>query len=145
MGSLLGVLRGHATRLGMTVEQYQARVASGQRWCCGCKEWHGGSRFTTDNTRSDGKARMCRKAKSLRSNPKPVPLDRRRAHRVVYMRIRRGQLPHPNTLPCSRCRCTWSPGCKRHEYHHHRGYEKPYQADVVALCSSCHDLEDKHG
>lgn len=31
--------KGAATRLGMTLEEYDNRLSSGERWCSGCRQW----------------------------------------------------------------------------------------------------------
>jgi len=54
-----------------------------------------------------------------------------RAREAVRRAVNKGIL-----VPCMVC-----PECKQQtktEAHHHRGYEKSYQLDVVWLCHSCH-------
>lgn len=59
MGSRLGVLKAHAARLGLTLEEYTARVEGGQKWCTSCKSWQPRDRFGRDSTRSDGLSAKC--------------------------------------------------------------------------------------
>lgn len=58
-GNTLGALKRVAHQLGLSLETYQARVANGEKWCTGCKEWHRRTRFTLDNSRRDGLTPEC--------------------------------------------------------------------------------------
>ena len=49
-----------ASRLGISVEEYQQRVADGQRRCAGCHAWHPVSEFGRDRSTTDGLNRICR-------------------------------------------------------------------------------------
>jgi hypothetical protein len=40
MGSAIGARKGHATRLGLTLEEYELRVSAGLHYCTSCKDWH---------------------------------------------------------------------------------------------------------
>jgi hypothetical protein len=142
MGSKLGVEKVAAKRVGLTLEEYREKVKSGLRWCCGCKEWHELSRFSTDNSRDGGLAKTCRAWRNRNLSRAIEPIDKRRARRLVQMRVRRGTMPHPSSLPCSRCGTMPEESGKRHEYHHHKGYSLEYRADVVCLCSTCHSQEE---
>ena len=59
MGSALGVRKGHAARLGLTLAEYEALIAAGQKWCTSCKKWHPRSAFGSDQSRGDGLAARC--------------------------------------------------------------------------------------
>jgi hypothetical protein len=59
MGSALGVRKIAAKRVGLTLEQYDARVAAGEKWCGRCREWHPVAVFGSDRTRYDGLASYC--------------------------------------------------------------------------------------
>lgn len=39
------IRKGTATRLGMTLADYDAQLAAGNRWCCGCPGWHPDAEF----------------------------------------------------------------------------------------------------
>ncbi len=67
-GNAASVRRAWATRLGLSVEQYNALVAAGQKWCGGCKEWHPTSRFGQDRTRYDGLTSRCLNARARKVN-----------------------------------------------------------------------------
>lgn len=143
MGSKLGVMKIAAKRVGLTLEQYESRVRNGDRWCCGCKAWHDASKFTTDLSRGDGLSMTCRDWRNKNIAKTKEPIDKRRARRVVQMRVRRGKLLHPSLVPCASCGRMPAESGLRHEYHHHNGYDKDHQADVVAMCSRCHSKEPK--
>jgi hypothetical protein len=51
-GDALGASKREARRRGLSLEEYLARIAGGEKWCTGCKEWHLRSAFTLDNSRS---------------------------------------------------------------------------------------------
>ncbi len=40
--------RAAATRHGLTLAEYDAKLAGGQLWCTGCKAWHDSSAFYRD-------------------------------------------------------------------------------------------------
>jgi len=142
MGSLAGVLKTAAKRTGCTVEEYQAKEAAGLRWCCGCKAWHNVKDFSTDKSRGGGRGRTCRAWRNRNLAKVPEPIEKRRARRLVQMRVRRGKLPHPSTLPCTKCGMKASETGRRHDYHHHNGYSLEHRADVVPMCSDCHSQEE---
>lgn len=57
-------IKNMATRLGMTVRQYQSRLAKGQKYCRGRKHWAPRTDFPADLSSTDGLrpiCRMCRK------------------------------------------------------------------------------------
>lgn len=141
MGSSLGVEKVAAARVGLSLEEYRAKRAASLRWCCGCKAWHPSGEFSTDLSRGDGLSRTCRAWRCRNLVRHPEPVEKRRARRVVNMRVRRGVMPHPSALPCAICGRTTKESAKRHEYHHHNGYDREHRADVIALCSTCHSRE----
>ncbi len=55
-----------------------------------------------------------------------------RARDAVHDEIKRGGMPSPLTLKCSKCN---EPAT---DYHHHRGYEEEFKLDVIPLCKRCH-------
>jgi integrase/recombinase XerD len=70
--------------------------------------------------------------------------DKTLARRAVHEHVRRGLLPHPNTLPCVDCGHVWKEGARRHEYDHFKGYEAAHHLDVEAVCTLCHSARS-HG
>lgn len=158
MGSRIGVLLAHARRAGMTLEEYQARRALGEKWCTRCKAWHPESEFGRDASRADGLAASCLPSRKTgnpkgfqgrvpinprtgRPGPAPAPArdgDREQARQRVNVEVRTGRRPHPNTLPCTDCGHVWSEGERRHEYDHHLGYAPEHHLDVEVVCTTCH-------
>lgn len=76
MGSALGVAKGAARRLGVSMEEYQGRQAQGLKWCTRCKEWRASAEFVRDRTRTDGLKAACR-AHDARTTPGPTRAERR--------------------------------------------------------------------
>lgn len=71
--------------------------------------------------------------------------DRKQARRRINVEVREGRRVHPNTLPCASCGHVWSPGERRHEYHHHLGYAAEHHYAVEPLCTACHAAESTAG
>ncbi len=61
-----------------------------------------------------------------------------KARKASELALRIGTLVRPAT--CSECGIQ-----TKTEAHHHRGYEKSYQLDVVWLCRPCHALRSNYG
>lgn len=57
------------------------------------------------------------------------------AHDAVAAAIKNGKLKRPSN--CQQCGIVCRP-----EAHHHNGYEKEFQLDVIWLCSQCHEDAD---
>lgn len=55
-----------------------------------------------------------------------------KAQYEVSHAVRKGALPHPQTLLCHYC------PAQAEQYHHHRGYAKKHWLDVVSICVKCH-------
>jgi len=153
MGSRLGVLKGAAQKTGLSLDDYQAKVDAGEKWCTGCKDWHPKSEFSVDASRWDGRKSVCversnaRHRQAYRPRPRPEPGrrfqaprddDRRQARGRVNHLVKVGLLPNPNDVPCTDCGHL-EPGRRpRHEYDHYLGYASDHQEDVEAVCSPCH-------
>lgn len=58
-GTRNGALKAHAERLGLTLEEYKTKVASGLKWCYRCQQWRVLADFGRDRHRSDGLAAQC--------------------------------------------------------------------------------------
>lgn len=57
-----GAIRAAARRLGLTEQDYRARLAAGEKWCGGCRDWHPRDQYATDRSRGDGLKSRCRKS-----------------------------------------------------------------------------------
>ena len=55
-----------ASRLGLTAEQYAARIDAGERWCTDCGKWHPKAAFGRDRSRRSGYAARCTEAAATR-------------------------------------------------------------------------------
>jgi hypothetical protein len=78
--------------------------------------------------------------------PEPQPPrdgDKLQARARVNQRVRKGLLPHPNSLPCIDCGKVWNKGDSRHEYDHHLGYGADHHYDVQPVCRWCHAKRDQ--
>lgn len=76
-GSAAGAAKVKAARLGMAVEQYLARVASGEKWCRACSEWHPRAAFGVDRSRPDGLVPVCMAARGTATGTRPTSRERR--------------------------------------------------------------------
>lgn len=77
-GSTLGALKRAARQIGLSLEDYQARITNGEKWCTGCKDWHLRAEFTLDNSRRDGLTPTCvtfRKARYWAKRGVTLPLS----------------------------------------------------------------------
>ncbi len=81
-------LRIEATRAGVGVEEYQARLRQGLLWCYRCQDWHQAEAFPADARRHSGRSGSCRQA------------IRDAAHAALAAR---GQLPPPPAVWVIRC------------------------------------------
>ena len=116
--------------------------------CTKCEEELPPDSFNKDAGKEDGLQTQCRNCKRNAqrkdySKKKDVYADRRRAaykkapekksaHEAVRRAIKKGVLTRPTS--CTQC----GNSKMRIEAHHHRGYAKENQLDVVFLCTSCH-------
>jgi hypothetical protein len=116
--------------------------------CTGCDEELPPDSFNKDAEKKDGLQTQCRpcKRKAQRKDyhkKKDVYADRRRAaykkapekksaHEAVRRAIKKGVLTRPTS--CTQC----GNSKMRIEAHHHLGYAREHQLDVVFLCTSCH-------
>jgi DNA-directed RNA polymerase subunit M/transcription elongation factor TFIIS len=116
--------------------------------CTGCKEILLKTEFNKDAGKEDGLQTQCRACKRAAQRKdyqkkKDVYADRRRAaykkspekksaHEAVRRAIKKGVLTRPKA--CTKC----GESHMRIEAHHHKGYAKEHQLDVVFLCTSCH-------
>lgn len=157
MGSSVGALRTAARRVGLTVEEYEARRAAGLKRCIACREWRSVECFEADASRGDGRTATCSPCRRERARItyRPVPLDERlrfgppriaqrdddreQARHRIGADVRMGLRPNPNDLFCALCGHKGPD--RRHEYHHAMGYAPEHHNDVLPLCSKCHHAE----
>lgn len=76
MGSSTGALKTAASRVGITVEEYQALRAQGLKWCTPCREWKALEQFAKDKSRGDGRSSKC-STHYARTTPGPSKRERR--------------------------------------------------------------------
>jgi hypothetical protein len=108
-----------AAHQGISLEEYNQRLAAGLKWCSLGKHWALQSDFCSDSNRTDGLSAHCNRCRQAR-------------HKMV----RAGVLANPNDIPCLICGHIGQD--RRHEYDHHLGYLAEHQESVQALCSRCH-------
>lgn len=161
MGSAVGAIKVAAKKTGLSIEEYQAKLASGQLWCTKCKTFHGADDFGLDSTRSSGRAAQCLKSRSTgrptgvplgprinpatgRPGPAPIPArdgDKKQARATINHLIKRGAIPNPNSKPC--VDCGHSGDDRRHEYDHYKGYAAEHHLDVQVVCTVCHAARER--
>jgi len=139
-GTKEGLAKSAAARMGITIEERDCRMASGQKWCTAHKAWHPAAEFPADRSRFDGRKAKCLAAD--RGKPwkarDPVKVKARRAVRVA---VRDGRMASPDDLACLDCGHRGDD--RRHEYDHHRGYDEAHRLDVEAVCTLCHATREK--
>ena len=144
----LGAQKVNASALGLTLTEYQAKVAAGLKRCTQCKKWLPTTDFHRDRSRGDGLKSRCHDCANRRRPPValrqrrirnvPVGGDAEQARRLVNHQVENGERRHPNALPCSDCGHLHQPGERRHEYHHYLGYAPDHHNSVIPLCTTCH-------
>ncbi|MFD3336102.1 HNH endonuclease [Streptomyces sp. NPDC058700] len=65
-----------ATRIGTSLDEYDAKITSGQKWCTKCKAWLPRSEFAKDRSRGDGLKSNCN-SHYVRTTPGPTKSERR--------------------------------------------------------------------
>lgn len=61
--------------------------------------------------------------------------DAGKAYKRLHAAIDRGEMPRAKDCTCVRC------GNIANDYHHHNGYGRGHELDVIAICKSCHRKE----
>lgn len=105
-----------AAQLGMSIDEYMAKCASGEKFCWRCQAWHPRTDFNRDSSRTDGLDTSCRESrnKAMRDSYEStarvskkgeffVPTrdgDKQQARARVNQHVRTGLLPDPNDIPC---------------------------------------------
>lgn len=150
MGTAEGVVKTAATRAGITVDEYKAKVEAGELRCTRCKTWHPADAFAVDRSRARGRAASCRESNSHHARTRYEPKERERGRRFVTARdgdqkqarrrvnylVELGEIPNPNDVPCTDC--GHHGAGPRHEYDHHLGYDADHHEDVESVCAPCH-------
>ncbi len=161
MGSRLGILKIAAKKCGLSLEQYQGRIAQGLKRCTFCEEWKAVDAFATDSSRWDGLTQGCTECRNSRARELYDPVselfclpagpqrilrrkgDKAQAKSRINHDVELGLRPNPNSLHCVKCGHKGTD--KRHEYHHVMGYAEMHHYDVLPLCSTCHHEEHPRG
>lgn len=153
-----GARRIAAGRLGVTVLEYEEKLAAGLKHCGICRAWLARPYFSGDSSRVDGLASCCRDCVSARARSKyqPVPPekrlpmgpaphperggDKKQARGRVSTLVRNGTLPPQASVPCVDCGHIGDD--RRHEYDHFNGYGQGAHTVVEVVCSVCHHQRD---
>lgn len=159
-GSVVGSMKRLAGRVGIAVEEFEQRIAAGEKYCWRCKAMHQRAAFDVDPSRYDGLNPACRESRNAASKARYQPRervsklgqffaptrggDKKQARARVNHHVDVGLLPDPNTLPCADCGHLYADGERRHEYDHHLGYEAEHQFSVEAVCVTCHRAREKN-
>jgi hypothetical protein len=139
-------IKSAATRLGISTKEYLDKINNGYKWCTSCGRWLDRNLFHKDKSRGDGlksKCKECSKAlwrrKAIFNNTKRQERrsgDMKQARSRINSDVEMGIRPNPNDLYCAICGHKGDD--KRHEYHHHMGYEAEHHYDVLPVCVNCH-------
>lgn len=97
MGSKLGVLKVAAKRVGLTLEEYQAKLDAGLKWCHHCDQWKPLESFGQDSSRGDGREARCSECRRT-PDPKPRVIPSRKGqHHTAEAREKMSQARRGNT------------------------------------------------
>lgn len=135
MGSINGVIKAAALRIGISLEDYLSKKKAGLKYCTKCKTWQSIESFNMDKMRGDGRSSKCKACNYIKKRqimPCPSQKIGTLAVEAVRRAIRNGRISPANKLPCFYC------GKKAEHYHHYLGYEKSHFLDVKAVCRGCH-------
>ena len=150
-----GALKIAASKIGVTLEDYRAKLAAGLKWCTGCKTWHNAEAFGVDLSRGDQRSAKCLsfgrvKQRAIRTPPAKRGWieavrdgDKKQARRRINYLVEQGLIPHPDDLPCMDCGDMVFIEQFRHEYDHARGYDRENQLYVEPVCSRCHHSREE--
>lgn len=65
-----------ATRLSITLTEYEARIAAGERWCYACSDWHPIEQMRLRSSKREGVDNICKQQSARRAR---IAIARRRA------------------------------------------------------------------
>ncbi len=158
-GRKLGAFKRAAKLAGLVFDDYISRLDAGLKRCICCREWLNLDLFKADSSRWDGRVAKCH-ACANRANREayiPVPFelvkppgarrlaprdgDKLQARHLINQDVIMGLRPDPNRLYCAYCGHFGQD--RRHEYHHHMGYEAQHHYDVLPVCSKCHHAQER--
>lgn len=152
-----GSLKIAAKKCGLALDEYMARIESGEKRCTKCKQWKSTGEFNADSTRHDNLCPSCRDCQNKRGRDSYTPKpnisrmgkrvnprdgDKVQARAWANLLVKNGKLPHPNEVPCTDCGHIYD-RTRRHEYDHHRGYAVEHHGDVEAVCTKCHHQRER--
>lgn len=69
-----------ATQLGITLDEYRARVKDGDKWCFGCRSWRPRGAFQQRTSAADGLNNECRDCVNPRARAIMARRRREAAH-----------------------------------------------------------------
>ena len=141
VGSVEGALKTAATKTGLSLDAYRARIAAGEKWCTGCKAWHATNAFPVDRSRWDGRRAKCLAAERGNDRPRRRIPHHDAARNAVARAVKTGELSRPDAVACTDC--GHSGDERRHEYDHTHGYERERWLTVEAVCTLCHADREK--
>jgi len=120
-------------------QSFNNRVIQAQKW----KQDHPERRKEIQRRYVKNRRQRIAEARRI-SQQKNLDINRikTRARGLTFGAIKRGEVPHPNTVPCTDCGCLWAPGDNRHEYDHYMGYEGENGRIVQAVCKECHTARE---
>lgn len=95
-----------ASRIGISLAEYDALRANGLKWCMGCRTWLATSEFGSDRSRGDGLASRCANCRMSSSGSTPGQRERRVRAKVGerWCRGCRAWLPTNEILRDGACR-----------------------------------------
>lgn len=155
----IGAQKTAAYKIGIPVEQYLQQIQSGLKWCSICRNFKPLHLFNNDADKIDGKNYCCKDCgrKKDRARYKPIPReqwkprgfdvhpprdgDKQQARNRVNREVRKGKLPHAQTVPCTDCGHIGSD--RLHEYDHHLGYAAINHLAVECVCVPCHNKREQ--
>jgi hypothetical protein len=152
VGSLTGVIKAAAKRIGVSEAFYLTNLAAGLKWCCHCRQWLDRQiYFKKCISERDGLQSECASCMNTRKRSKYIPRkrmkllplrvatrdgDNRQANDRVDRLVQAGVIPHPRDVSCFDCGHIGPD--KMHHYDHYLGYAVEHHEDVQAVCVGCH-------
>lgn len=93
-----GAIKVAARRVGLSPDDYLAKIANGEKRCTRCKQWMQTSAFRQDRSRWDGLAANCKACSYHRTTPGPTKQERceQRSNGLAWCRRCEAWLPFSN-------------------------------------------------
>lgn len=149
-----------ALAAGVSVDEFEARTASGMGSCAAYRTWLPRGSFGLDRSRLGGLHRKCTACRGIirraRYRPKervssggrkPIPPrdgDREQGRRSVNYLVEIGMLPAPDAVPCTDRAHAWAGGRRCPGYDHHLRYGVDHHLDVQPVCVGCRRAREKY-